>query len=111
LFFAQVVQDLNPPILCFPHLPSCQAFFCWDGVSQTFLLRLAWNHDPPNLNLPCSLGWQVNTTVSSYCLRYGFLNSLPGLALHYNLLHLSLPCSFDYRCEPPVPSSELSSKV
>jgi hypothetical protein len=25
-------------------MPPGSAFFCWDEVSQTFLLELAWNH-------------------------------------------------------------------
>jgi hypothetical protein len=57
LLFAQAGLDHNPPILLF--LPSLgwqlwttmPFFFCWDGISQNFLPRLAWNHSPPNLNL------------------------------------------------------------
>jgi hypothetical protein len=31
-----------------------QLFFHWDGVSHFFLLRLAWNQDPPDLSFPHS---------------------------------------------------------
>jgi hypothetical protein len=64
--------------------PSC--YHCWDDrctipypaffspwfrVSQTFLPRLASNHDSPNLSLPHSLGQQVHTTAPSYWLKWG----------------------------------------
>jgi hypothetical protein len=39
---------------------------------KLFLFRLAWNHSPPNLNLPSNLGWEA-TTVPSYWLRSGSL--------------------------------------
>jgi hypothetical protein len=37
-------------------MPTCQAFSQWDGVLQTFLSKLVWSSDPPNLSLPCSVG-------------------------------------------------------
>jgi hypothetical protein len=47
-------------------VPPCTIFFCSDRVLQIFFLpRLAWNHDPPNLSLPYSLGWQVYPTMSN----------------------------------------------
>jgi hypothetical protein len=44
-------------------IPPHSAFFHWDGVSQTFLSRLAWKCVPPDVSLPCSLGWQTCTTT------------------------------------------------
>jgi hypothetical protein len=32
------------------HMPPCSAFFCWYGVSQTFLSRLTWICDPLHLS-------------------------------------------------------------
>jgi hypothetical protein len=70
--FAQAGLDHDSPVFCFLlwwddwHMPPCPVFFQWHGVLQTlFWLRLAWNHNPPDLNLPRSLGWQEGTTIPS----------------------------------------------
>jgi hypothetical protein len=43
---------------------------------------------------------------SSYFGDRGLTNYLLGLALNHNLPDLSLPSSYDYRCEPPVPGQQ-----
>jgi hypothetical protein len=65
-----------------------QASFQWDGVSWTFLFRLARN---PDFSLLCSLGWQEPTTVPSGWLRWHLTNFLPRLASNCNPSYLSLP--------------------
>jgi hypothetical protein len=39
------------------------------------------------------------------------MNYLPGLASNCDPHNLSLPSSQDYRCEPPVPSLQMSNIV
>jgi hypothetical protein len=41
---------------------------------------------------------------SSYFEDGGLTNYLPRLASNHDLSDLNLPCSYDYRCEPLVPS-------
>jgi hypothetical protein len=64
------------------------AFFHWDGVLQTFLHGLSSNHNPPDLSLSCSLGWQVWATLLSCWLIWNF--SL-GLASNLNPPNFNLP--------------------
>jgi hypothetical protein len=82
-------------------MPPCPAFFCRDGVSETFWPRLAWNCDPTDLGLPCSLRWQA--WVPSYQLRCGFMIYVPGLTSNHNPPDLSLPSRWIYTHEPRVP--------
>jgi hypothetical protein len=42
------------------------------GLMKLFLLRLIWEHDPPNLNFLHNLGWQVHT-LPSYWVRWALL--------------------------------------
>jgi hypothetical protein len=70
--------------LCCPlddrQAPLCPAFFSWDGVSQTFLLRLVWNCDPPDLSHPSSWDYRhepqaPGSTFFSYvcqCIKFFF---------------------------------------
>jgi hypothetical protein len=60
-------------------------------ISQTFLPRLAWNHDPPGFMLLNSLRWQTHITLHSYCLRWSLANSLSWLAWNHDPPDSSLP--------------------
>jgi hypothetical protein len=81
--FAQASLDSDPPILCFLMLLSWQAgiihpaFFYSDRVSQTFLPRLAWDHNLPDLSL--TFTWAVHAITPSYWLIWGLTNILPRM--------------------------------
>jgi hypothetical protein len=46
----------------------------------------------------------VHQHPSIYLLRWGLVNFLPGVAWKHDLPDLCLSSSWDYRCEPLVPS-------
>jgi hypothetical protein len=76
------------------HVPPHTAFFHRDGVLRIFFFLkpgLTWNCDPPNLSLPCSLGWQMCAVVPSCWLRWSVANFLPRLASNHSPPDLSLP--------------------
>jgi hypothetical protein len=57
---------------------NTQLFSVDMGGLTNFLPTMAWNCDPPDLSLSCSLRWQVHTAVLSYWLRWGLQTSCPG---------------------------------
>jgi hypothetical protein len=60
---------------------------------KLLLLGLAWNHDPPDLSLLGSLGWQVCASAPSYWLRWKLAKFFPGLGLElWATSNLSLIC-------------------
>jgi hypothetical protein len=52
------------------HVSPCKVFSPWGDILQTFLPGLAWNCDPPNLNLQCSFRLQLQHHYPSYRLRW-----------------------------------------
>jgi hypothetical protein len=98
LLFVQASQNHN-----LPNVPSIAgmtgthinmpSFFHRDEVLLTFLPSLAWNQDPPDLNLPVYLGWQVCTTTLSYWLRWGPHWHFAQLVSNHNPPSLCLPSS------------------
>jgi hypothetical protein len=55
-----------------------QLFFWLKGILQTFLFRLAWNHNPPDLSFLHRLGWQACTSIPNYWLRWDLVNFCPS---------------------------------
>jgi hypothetical protein len=96
-----------------PYSPwKIYAFFHCDGVLQTFLSGLAWNHNPPDISLPCSLLWhklveegsREHFAPGSYLFIYllAELGLKLGFAIErqalYCLIHSSSPsCSVYFR--------------
>jgi hypothetical protein len=70
--------------------------FSWGGVSWPFFARLDWNCTPPDLSLPCSLGWQACTMAPSYWLRLDPMNYLPRLALNCSTTWATPPALFSW---------------
>jgi hypothetical protein len=75
---------------CQVKVTTLSFFFHWNEVLQTFLPWLVWNRNPPNLSLPCSLGWQTCATAPSCWLTWDITSFLPGLTLKCKPPDLSL---------------------
>jgi hypothetical protein len=98
-------------ILCFPLLLRWQlcvttpSFFSPVRWGLSFLCRLLWNHDAPNL-ISC-IAWDIRCTLLCPAFGWdgGLINYLLRMAVNSDSLSLSLPSSYDHRCEPLAPCS------
>jgi hypothetical protein len=69
--------------------------------------NLAWSWPQTTILLPISskeLRSQTHTTTSSYWLRWGLTNYLPGLISNSEPPNFHLPSSWNYKNESPVPA-------
>jgi hypothetical protein len=94
--FALVTSDIGSCLLTRPSWMEILLFYaacclgCQVGItisssfslswhSHTFLSRLSWNCNPPDLSLPWSLGWQAHANT---CWEGILWTILPGLPLN-----------------------------
>jgi hypothetical protein len=82
-----------------PSSPFCSGYFR-DRVSIFALVGL----EPLSSYFMFPLGWQVDTTMPSFfLLRWGLMNSFPGLAWNHDPPNLSFLSSQGSKREPPLP--------
>jgi hypothetical protein len=78
-------------------------FLCWDGVSWSFLPKLALNCDTLDLILLHNWDEHVCPTMPRYVLReWGLKYVLTLLAWIFNPPDLSLPCVYEYFSSFPI---------
>jgi hypothetical protein len=63
-------------------VPPCPAVFCWFGILQTFLSRLAWNCYPPNLSFQSGCNYRHESLGLDWrVVSYFMLHTCPFVSL------------------------------